>query len=51
MASQLGVPFQVLDTFCGAVAVTVAVRLVIAEEPAVMVTSPLKRSPHCCVVR
>ncbi|PSL43177.1 hypothetical protein B0I31_13230 [Saccharothrix carnea] len=49
--SQLGVPFQVLDTLCGEVTVTVAVQLVIAEEPARIVTSPLKRSPHRWLVR
>ena len=51
LPSQLGVPCQVADTFCGEVTVTVDVQLEMAVPPALIVTSPLKRSPHVCDVR
>ena len=46
LLSQLGVPFQVVETFCGEVTVTFTLQALIAELPAVMVTLPLKRSLH-----
>ena len=41
LLSQVGVPFQVAEIFCGEVRVTVVVQALIAVLPAVTVTLPL----------
>lgn len=50
LLSQDGVPFQVVDTFCGDVTVTGTVQPLIAELPALTVTCPLNRSPQVSVL-
>jgi hypothetical protein len=44
LLSQVGLPFQVVETRCGGLTVTVTIQLLIAPLVAVIVTRPLKRS-------